>query len=347
MIAMKILLFGLIPLALIALNAPPMRAQPLPSHFANLKQLTNGGSNGESYWSPDSKRIIFQSTRDGRTCDQEYIMNADGSDQHMVSTGKGVTTCGYFTSDNKHIIYASTHAAGAACPAPPDRSKGYVWSIYPSFDIYLATDKGEIVQKLTDAPGYDAEGTVNFKTKRILYTSMASGDLELWTMKEDGSGKTRITDTEGYDGGAVASRDGKMMVWRAYHPDTPAKIEKYRELLKENLTTPMKMELFVKRVGSSVAASQITDFGCASFAPTFTPDGQQILFASNKNKCDSGQFDLFLINIDGTGLEQVTNWGKFTSFPEFSPDGKKLIFSSSFQSKGNYEFNIFSVDWKP
>src|SRR5499427_980597 len=112
---MKILLFALVPAALLA--------QPLPRHFENLKQLTTGGSNGESYWSPDSKRIIYQSTRDGRACDQEYIMNADGSNQHMVSTGKGVTTCGYFLPDNQHIIYASTHEAAPACPPPADRSK--------------------------------------------------------------------------------------------------------------------------------------------------------------------------------------------------------------------------------
>src|SRR5450631_4821683 len=128
---------------LLLLISLPLLAQQTSSHFESLQRLTEGGSNGESYWSPDSKRIIFQSTRDGRTCDQEYIMNADGSDQHLVSTGKGVTTCGYFTSDNKHLIYASTHAAGDACPAPPDRSKGYVWSIYPSYDIYLATDEGK------------------------------------------------------------------------------------------------------------------------------------------------------------------------------------------------------------
>src|SRR5882672_1458701 len=73
-------------------------------HLSNLKQLTTGGNqNAEAYWSPDGKRPIFQSTRDGRTCDQIYIMNADGSDQHMVSTGKGVTTCGYFLGDGKHI----------------------------------------------------------------------------------------------------------------------------------------------------------------------------------------------------------------------------------------------------
>jgi TolB protein len=338
MIHMKTLLLWLLPLAIFA--------QQPATHFENLKQLTSGGSNGESYWSPDSKRIIFQSTRDGRACDQEYIMNADGSDQHLVSTGKGVTTCGYFTSDNKHIIYASTHEGGEACPMPPDRSKGYVWSIYPTFDIYLATDQGKIIKKLTDTPGYDAEGTVNFKTKKILYTSLASGDLELWMMQEDGSGKMRITNTEGYDGGAVASHDGSKMVWRAYHPDTPEKVARYRELLKENLTTPMKMELFVADAGG-LNAKQITNFGCASFAPTFTPDNKKILFASNKNKCDSGTFELFLINPDGTGLEQVTDYGKFTSFPEFSPDGKYLIFASSYQGKSNYEFNIFRVDWKP
>ncbi len=52
----------------------------LSTHFDNLQQLTHGGQNAEAYWSPDGKRLIFQSTRDGRECDQMYIMNADGSD---------------------------------------------------------------------------------------------------------------------------------------------------------------------------------------------------------------------------------------------------------------------------
>ena len=334
---MKTFLLGLVPVLLLAQQ---------PRHFENLKQLTTGSSNGESYWSPDSKQIIFQSTRDGRQCDQEYVMNADGSNQHMVSTGKGATTCGYFLSDNQHILYASTHEGNPSCPMPPDHSKGYVWAVHPTFDIYMATLDGKIVKKLTDTPGYDAEATVNFKTKKIIYTSMASGDLELWTMNEDGGGKKRITNTEGYDGGAVFSRDGTKMVWRAYHPDTPEKKAAYQALLKQNLTTPMKMELWLANADGS-NAKQITNYGCASFAPTFTPDGKKLLFASNKAKCDSSLFELYLINLDGSGLEQVTDYGKFTSFPEFSPDGKKLIFSSSYQSKSNYEFNLFTVDWKP
>jgi len=315
------------------------------THLANIKQITFGGQNAEAYWAPDGKRLIFQSTRDNRECDQIYVMNSDGSDVHMVSTGKGRTTCGYFLADNKHLLYASTHEAGDACPPSADRSKGYVWAVYPSYDIYLATDDGKIQKKLTDAPGYDAEATVNWKTRKIIYTSMQSGDLDLWTMNSDGSSKHQITKSEGYDGGPVFSRDGKMIVWRANHPASPETEKKYRELLADNLTSPMKMELFVADAdGKNVR--QITNFGCASFAPTFTPDGKKILFSSNKHDCDGRKFELYMVNPDGSGLEQVTDFGGFTSFPEFSPDGKKLVFASDKDAKQRYEFNIFTADWK-
>jgi TolB protein len=314
-------------------------------HLTNLLQLTHGGQNAEAYWAPDGKRLIFQSTRDKLDCDQIFIMNADGSNQHMVSTGQGRTTCAYFLKDNKHIVYASTHAAMAACPPAADRSKGYVWAVYDTYDIYLATDDGKIEKKLAEAPGYDAEATVNWKTGKIVYTSLESKDLDLWTMNTDGSGKKQITKTEGYDGGAVFSRDGKKIVWRGNHPSTPEGLKSYRELLAANLTTPMKMELSIADAHGG-NARQITNFGCASFAPTFTPDGKKILFSSNKQACDSRKFELFLINTDGTGLEQVTNYGGFTSFPEFSPDGKKLVFATDKDSTGRYEFNIFTADWK-
>lgn len=104
------------------------------------------------------------------------------------------------------------------------------------------------------------------------------------------------------------------------------------------------MEIFVAGANGK-NARKITDFGCASFAPTFTPDGKKILFASNKHECDGRKFELFLMNLDGSGLEQVTNFGGFTSFPEFSPDGKHLVFSSDKDAKSRYEFNVFVADW--
>jgi Tol biopolymer transport system component len=194
-------------------------------------------------------------------------------------------------------------------------------------------------------PGYDAEATVNFKTGRIIYTSMESGDLDLWTMKPDGSDKQQVTNSRGYDGGAVYSRDGKHIVWRANHPQTPETMARYNELLKENLTAPMKMELFVSGPDGK-ARKQITNNNCANFAPTFTPDGKRIVFSSNMHKCDGRDFELYMVNVDGTGLKQLTHFNGFTSFPEFSPDGKKFVFSSSLNTKSRYEFNIFVADWK-
>lgn len=321
----------------------PLAAQD-STHLKNLKQLTKGGQNAEAYWSPDGKRLIFQSTREPYLCDQIFTMNDDGSSQKLVSTGKGRTTCAYFLRDNKHIVYGSTHEAGDACPPPPDRSKGYLWGVFPSYEIFLATDEGKIIRKLTNMPGYDAEATVNFKTGRIIYTSLASGDLDLWSMKPDGSQKKQLTDARGYDGGAVYSRDGKSVVWRANHPQTPESMARYNDLLKQNLTAPMKMELFVSGADGK-NRQQITSNNCANFAPTFTPDGKQIVFSSNMHKCDGRDFELYLINRDGTGLRRITSYGGFTSFPEFSPDGKRLVFASSLNTTDRFEFNIFVADW--
>lgn len=321
-----------------------MLAQTSP-HLGTIRQLTFGGQNAEAYWSPDGRRLVFQSTREGNQCDQIYIMNADGSEVHMVSSGKGRTTCAYFLRDGKHILYASTHEADPACPPQPDRSKGYVWPVYPSYDIYLAIDTGKILKKLTDAPGYDAEATVNFKTGRIVYTSLASGDLDLWVMNSDGSGKRQITRQTGYAGGAVFSPDGSKLVWRANLPSTPEAVASYKDFLSRNLVSPMKMELHISDANGR-KARQITNFGCASFAPTFTRDGRKILFASNKQACDTRNFELYLINLDGSGLEQVTHFGGFTSFPEFSPDGKTLVFVSDWKAKDRYEFNIFTAEWR-
>ncbi len=314
-------------------------------HLQNLKQLTFGGANAEAYFSPDGRRLIFQSTRDGRRCDQIYVMKVDGSEVRMVSTGRGRTTCGFFLPDGKHILYSSTHEASPDCPPEVDRSKGYLWPVYPEYEIYKATDDGQIVGKLNPHPGYDAEATVNWKKKLIVWTSVRDGDLNLWTMDLNSGRQRQVTRRLGYDGGAFFSPDGKKLVWRAYYPPTPEAEKDYRDKLAQNLTAPMKMEIFVSDADGK-NARQVTRFGCASFAPVFTPDGKKIIFASNKNKCDSRYFELFLMNLDGTGLEQVTDSGGFTSFPMFSPDGKKLVFISERNAKARYEFNIFISDWK-
>src|SRR5437867_4921174 len=142
-------------------------ALPQEKHLRNMKQLTFGGENAEAYFSSDGKKLIFQSTRDGRECDQIYTMNIDDSDVKMVSTGDGRTTCAYFFPGDKRILYSSTHLGGKQCPPRPDFSQGYVWAVYDTFDIFTAKPDGSDLKQLTNAPGYDAETTINRQGKLV------------------------------------------------------------------------------------------------------------------------------------------------------------------------------------
>jgi len=324
--------------------AKPIVGHPKETHLRNIKQLTFGGENAEAYFSFDGKQITFQSTREPFKCDQIFTMNLDGSNVQLVSTGKGRTTCSYFTPDGKRIIYASTHLASPDCPPPADRSEGYVWAIYPSFDIFSANRDGSDMKRLTTTPGYDAEGTVSPDGKKILFTSARDGDLELYDMNIDGTAPRRLTNALGYDGGAWHSQDGQWIVWRANRPKTPEEIARYKELFAKNLVMPAKMELFTMRADGT-GQKQITSNGAANFAPYFHPNGRQIIFASNMNDPHGGNFDLFLINRDGTGLQQITFDENFDGFPMFTNDGKKLIWESNRDAKIPGETNVFIADW--
>lgn len=318
---------------------------PREVHLANLKQLTFGGENAEAYFSNDGRKLVFQSTRDGRKCDQIYTMDIDGKNIKMVSTGKGITTCSYYLqkAGNK-ILYSSTHHIIEECPPKPDYSQSYVWPLNP-YDIFVADEDGSNLKQLTDSPGYDAEATVSNDGKKIVFTSLRDGDLDIYTIDIDGKNIKRLTNEKGYDGGAFFSPDGKKIVYRAYHPKEKKEIEDYEGLLKRNLVRPTRMELFV--MDSDVSNKrQIADFNAASFSPYFHPDGKRIIFASNLHDPKGRNFELYMINIDGTGLERITYSPPFNSFPMFSHDGKKLVFASNRGGKVKGETNIFIADWK-
>ena len=56
-------------------------------------------------------------------------------------------------------------------------------------------------------------------------------------------------------------------------------------------------------------------------------------------------FELYLISLDGTGLERLTFNTVFDSFPMFSPDGKKLAFGSNRDAANPRQTDIFVADW--
>ena len=320
-------------------------------HLKNVRQLTFGGDNAEAYWSFDNKQLVFQANNKawGTGCDQIFLMDPTvpaRKKSKMLSTGKGRTTCSYFMPGNQSIIYASTHEADENCPPEPERRADgkYVWPIYEGFDIYTADLEGNLLKKLTNEPGYDAEPTVSPKGDKIVFTSIRTGDLELYTMNIDGSDVKQVTSGLGYDGGAFFSPDGSKLLFRSSRPQTDEEIAEYKALLKEGLVKPTEMELHICDVDGS-NLKKITDLGNANWAPFFHPNGKQIIFSSNHKSKRGFPFNLYMINVDGSGLEQVTFDKTFDSFPMFSFDGKKLVWASNRFNGGTRETNLFVADW--
>jgi TolB protein len=346
LLTLSIFLFGAGCVGLAARQQPAN--EPLgvsgEKHLRNIRQLTFGGENAEAYFSADDKQLIFQSTRDGRQCDQIYTMNIDGSKVKMVSNGEGRTTCSYFFPAIRRILYSSTYLGSKECPPKPDFSKGYVWAIYPAFDVFTARPDGSGLQQLTTTPGYDAESTITRDGKKIVFTSMRDGDLDIYTMDANGRNVKRLTNELGYDGGPFWSYDGKQIVYRAYHPQTEKEKADYTGLLKDNLIRPTTLEIWVMNADGS-NKRQITRNGKANFAPYFFPDGKRVIFASNVNDPRGRNFDLYVVNTDGTGLERITFNDTFDGFPMFSKTGKKLVFASNRHSKSQGDTNVFIADW--
>jgi len=312
------------------------------NHFKNVKMLTNDGENAEAYFSFDGKKLVYQATFDSMECDQIFTMNIDGSDRQLISTGKGRTTCAYYYPDGKRILYASTHLSDEKCPPPPDRSKGYVWKLYESFDIFLKD--GEKLKQLTNTPGYDAEATISPKGDKIVFTSLRNGDPEIYTMNLDGSDQKRLTYEKGYDGGPFFSPDGSKIVFRASRPVSSEEMVDYNDLVENGYVRPSALEIFVMDADGK-NMKQITNLGKASFAPFFHPSGQKIIFSSNYKGAEPRDFNLFMINLDGTGLEQITFNPSFDGFPMFSPDGKYFVFASNRFNKKDTDTNIFIAEW--
>jgi TolB protein len=336
--------FGATPVQGEPADSTRAQLEPREVHLSNLRQLTFGGENAEAYWSADGKQLILQSTRDGLECDQIFVMDVESARARMISTGRGRCTCSYFFPDGQRILYASTHLGGDACPPKPDYSKGYVWKLYRTFEIFTANPDGSGLRRITNHDGYDAEATVSPDGQRIVFTSLREGDVDLYSMKPDGSDVKRLTKELGYDGGAFYSHDGKRLVWRASRPKTPQEITAYKELLAEDTVHPTVLELYVGNADGS-SPRQVTSNGAANFCPYFFPDDQRIVFASNQADPQGRNFDLWMIRDDGTGLERITFDPSFDGFPMFSPDGRRLAFASNRNGKARGETNIFVADW--
>ncbi|HET6151224.1 MAG TPA: M20/M25/M40 family metallo-hydrolase [Polyangia bacterium] len=359
------LVLGFLPIACAAPGPAPSPATPaapgapdlaLPAerHLAHLRPLTAGGENAEAYWAWGGDQLVMQARPAGAACDRIFRLPLPARSPPAggalpapvpVSDGKGATTCSYFLPGDREVIFASTEGGGPTCPPRPDHSQGYVWALYPSYDIYRANADGSGARRLTITDGYDAEGTVCGKDGSIVFTSVRDGDIDLYRMDADGGNVRRLTSGAGYDGGAFFDADCTHIVWRASRPRPGPELDDYRRLLAQNLVRPSKLELYVANADGS-EPMQITYLDAASFGPAWMPGGRRVIFASNYGDPHGREFDLWGVDVAGTRLERITAAPGFDGFPLFSPDGKRLVFSSNrITAPGQHDTNVFLADW--
>ena len=152
------------------LTAPPAEtdAAAEAKHLANIRQVTSGLPRaGEGYFSPKGDWIVYQAYPVGYPFYQIYVQKLDEKTPRLLSTGRGRTTCAYFSPDGEKIIFASSHTdpqiEATELKAREEAAKGgrrrYQWDFDPHMDIYIVNVNGTGLRRLTDTPGYDAEGS--------------------------------------------------------------------------------------------------------------------------------------------------------------------------------------------
>lgn len=320
-----------------------------PHFLTHIRQLTyEGKRSGEGYFSPDGKKLIFQSERAAdNPFYQIFILDLESGDSLRVSPGVGKTTCAFFRPGADQVLFASTHhdpdARGKQKAELELRASGkerrYAWDYDETMDLFSVRQDGRPLKQLTSTRGYDAEGAYSPDGRKIVFCSLrdayppeklSTEDRkrlgtdpayfgEIYLMNADGSDQRRLTRTPGYDGGPFFSPDGKRIIWRRFSPDG-ATADIYT----------MKLD------GGDVR--RLTDFGAMSWAPYFHPSGKYVIFTANK--LGFSNFELYLVDPEGTREPvRVTYTDGFDGLPVFSPDGKKLAWTSN-----RYAANPTSTD---
>src|SRR4051812_42978286 len=328
-------------------DAPPPWQKAESACLRNVRQVTHDFARaGEGYFSPDGKTAIFQAeeTGTGNPFYQIFTLDLASGRTRRVSPGVGKTTCSYFRPDGKKILFASTHLDPRAKEhyaeeyrqREEDRKAGrrrtYKWDFDPHMDIFEANPDGTGLRRLTDAPGYDAEGSYSPDGKQIVFCSNRGGpeDLELYVMDADGANVRRLTHAPGcYNGGPFFSPDGKRVIFRSDRKK------------KDHL------QLYVINADGTGERALTDDPDWVFWAPYWYRDNRHIIYtaADHSNPAARPNYDLYWMDIETGKKVRLTFAPGADVLPVFSPDYQKVMWTST--RDGRQPAQLYLADFTP
>ena len=308
--------------------------------LSGTRQLTFAGERaGEGYFSADGSKMIFQSEREPENpFFQIYLLDLETGDTEHISPGHGKTTCAWIHPSGKRALYASTQDDPDALAEQTEEyelresspKRRYSWDYDEFYDIYEYDLASREYTNLTNARGYDAEGSYSPDGQWIAFASnrhahdgtdtLSTADekwftmnpsfmMDIYLMKSDGSELKRLTDVKGYDGGPFFSPDGNRICWRRFNEKGD------------------QAEVWTMNIDGS-DQKQITSLGAMSWAPYYHPTGAYLVFATNLQ--GFANFEVYLVDASGEKKPvRVTDTEGFDGLPVFSPDGKRIAWTTN------------------
>lgn len=303
------------------------------SALNNIKQLTFTSMGfekaGESYFSPDSKKIIFQAVPTGKKHYQIYVLDLENNSTKMVSTGYGACTCAYFRPDGKKIIFASSHEdpnlneLNLNVPGYKKENSNYTWDFTPYMNIYEANPDGSNLLALTKGPAYHAECAYSCDGSQIVFASNLDGHMNLYTMDSNGSNINQITyDKNSYNGGPFFSPNNDKIIYRADYDK-----KHYLQIYSINIDGTQRY--------------QVTKNDSVNWAPYWYSNGNVIAFTTSIH--GHHKYEIYLLNIKTNIQYRITYNGNFNGLPSFNKDGSKLIWTSKRSNENSCQ--IFMADF--
>ncbi len=311
------------------------------AHLTNIRQVTKDFVRaGEGYFAPDGKTIIFQAEEKdtGNPFYQIFTMDLGTGRTVRVSPGVGKTTCSYFAPDGKKIIFASSHLDPDAKKhyeeehrqRDEERKSGqrrrYKWDFDPHMSIFEATPDGTGLKRLTDAAGYNAEGSYSPYGRQIVFCSNRGGEenLELYIMERDGSNVRQLTHApKCYNGGPFFAPDGKKVIFRSDRKK------------KDHL------QLFVINVDGTGERALTDDLNWVQWGPYWWKDSRHVIYAA----ADHSVMGLYWMDIETGKKVRITHAPGADVLPVFSPDYKKLMWTST--RDGRQPSQLWIADFTP